>query len=282
MKISLASDNQIVTHLASSVKTCRGPAHLFIMSASLLLSEASTQPDLVRSLIRYIHSDRLAAGDRLPPIRALAARFGVTGSAVRDAQIQLQTMGMIKILPRSGAFVQSVNFAPLVGALTDTMDNALMQADPSLFHLLDARQLIEVECATAAARRRRLEDLLPIREALAATLAAAEPLDENASTEARMAHYDADMRFHLAIAELAGNPVLTTMLRSLLGLLKPHLVQIPWRPERKELTVNAHLELFEALHSGDVEKVGHRMREHTGMARDSLLKNMWSSPYKGV
>ena len=158
MKISLASDNQIVTHLASSVKTCRGPAHLFIMSASLLLSEASTQPDLVRSLIRYIHSDRLAAGDRLPPIRALAARFGVTGSAVRDAQIQLQTMGMIKILPRSGAFVQSVNFAPLVGALTDTMDNALMQADPSLFHLLDARQLIEVECATAAARRRRMKD----------------------------------------------------------------------------------------------------------------------------
>ena len=142
--------------------------------------------------------------------------------------------------------------------------------------------MIEVECATAAARRRRLEDLLPIREALAATLAAAEPLDENASTAARMAHYDADMRFHLAIAELAGNPVLTTMLRSLLGLLKPHLVQIPWRPERKELTVNAHLELFEALHSGDVEKVGHRMREHTGMARDSLLKNMWSSPYKGV
>ena len=121
------------------------------MPPSLLLSEASTQHDLVRSLIRYIQSDRLAAGDRLPPIRALATRFGVTGSAVRDAQIQLQTMGMIKILPRSGAFVQSVNFASLVGALTDTMDNALIQADASLFHLLDARQLIEVECATAAA-----------------------------------------------------------------------------------------------------------------------------------
>lgn len=248
------------------------------MSSSLLLPETPHQQDLVRRLIRYIQSDRLSVGDRLPPIRALAERFGVTGSAVRDALIQLQTMGMIKILPRSGAFVQSVNFASLVGALTDTMDNALLQADASLFHLLDARQLIEVECATTAARRRRLEDLLPIREALAATLAAAEPLDENASTEARMAHYNADMRFHLAIAELAGNPVLTTILRSLLGLLKPHLVQIPWSPRRKELTINAHLELFEALHSGDVEKVRHRMSEHTGMARDSLLKNMWSSP----
>ena len=240
---------------------------------------APPQLDLVRALIRSIQSDRLAAGDRLPPIRTLAERFEVTGSAVRDALIQLQTMGMIRILPRSGAFVQSVNFASLVGALSDTMDNALMEADASLFHLLDARQLIEVECATAAARRRRLEDLLPIREALAATLAAAEPLDENSSIEARTAHYDADMRFHLAIAELAGNPVLTTMLRSLLGLLKPHLVQIPWSPRRKELTVNAHLELFEALHSGDVEKVGVRMKEHTGMARDSLLRNMSSSPH---
>ena len=249
------------------------------MPSTLRLPKVPHQQDLVRSLIRYIHSDRLAAGDRLPPIRTLAERFGVTGSAVRDALIQLQTMGMIRILPRSGVFVQSVNFASLVGALADTMDNALVQADASLFHLLDARQLIEVECATAAARRRRLEDLLPIREALAATLAAAEPLDENSSIEARTAHYNADIRFHLAIAELAGNPVLTTMLRSLLSLLKPHLLQIPWSPRRKELTVNAHLELFEALHSGDVEKVGQRMKEHTGMARDSLLRNMWSSPH---
>ena len=248
------------------------------MPQSTPLPATQSQPDLVRSLIRHIRSDGLAAGDRLPPIRELAGLFRVTGSAVRDAQIQLQTMGMIKIVPRSGAFVQSVNFASLVGAMTDTLDNALMQADPSLFHLLDARQLIEVECATTAARRRRMEDLLPIREALAETLAAAEPLDEDSSTEARMVHYDADMRFHLAIAELAGNPVLTTMLRSLLGLIKPHLLQIPWSAERKELTVNAHLEIFEALQSGDVEKVRQCMSDHTGMARDSLLKRMWSSP----
>lgn len=248
------------------------------MSTTLPVYEHSTQPDLVQELIRQIKSDGLAAGDRLPPIRALAERFGVTGSAVRDAQIQLQTMGLIKIMPRSGAVVQPVNFEPLVGAFTNTLENALTQADPTLFHLLDARQLIEVECATTAARRRRHEDLLPIREALVDTLAAAEKLDEDSSGEARMAHYDADMRFHLAIAEVAGNPVLTTMLRSLLGLIKPHLVQIPWNAERKALTVNAHLGIFEALQSGDAEKVHQCMSDHTGMARDSLLKKMWSSP----
>ena len=241
-------------------------------------SPSTVPEDLPRELIRLIKSNGLEEGDRLPPIRALAERFEVTSSAVRDAQIQLQTMGLIKILPRSGAVVQTVNFEPLVGAFADTLDSALAQADPNLFHLLDARQLIEVECATQAAQKRQMEDLLPLREALAETLNAAEPLDEKSTVKARRKHYEADMAFHLAIAELAGNPVLTTMLRSLLELLKPHLVQIPWSKERKELTVNAHLELFEALRSGDVKKIGKRMTEHTGMARDSLLKKLWDTP----
>ena len=38
------------------------------------------------------------------------------------------------------------------------------------------------------------------------------------------------------------------------------------------------LDLFEALRSGDVEKALTRMTEHTGMARDSLLKKLWDTP----
>ena len=249
---------------------------ILLLLAMPLLPTA--QSDLVKKLIEQIKSDNLEPGDRLPSIRALADLYGVTASEVRDAQIQLQTMGLIKIVPRSGAVVQSVSFAPMVGALANTLDNAMMQSDPSLFHLLDARQLIEVECASLAAQNRRMEDLLPLREALAETLGSAELLDENVTIEDRAIHDGADMRFHLAIAELAGNPVLTTMLKSLLELLKPHLTQIPWNKERKELSVNAHLELFEAIRSGDVEKVRTRMTEHTGMARDSLLKKLWDTP----
>ncbi len=234
--------------------------------------------DLVRELIVQIKADGLTEGDRLPSIRALAERYEVTASAVRDAQIQLQTMGLIKILPRSGAVVQSVDFAPLIGAFTNTLESALAQSDPSLFHLLDARQLIEVECATMAAKKRKMEDLLPLRDALGETLKTAETLDENSTVEERTSHYGADTCFHLAIAELAGNPVLTTMLRSLMELLKPHLVQIPWSNKRRELTINAHLELFECLRSGDVRKVHRCMTEHAGMARDSLLERLWDTP----
>jgi len=68
----------------------------------------------------------------MPSIRALAERFGVTGSTIRDAQIQLQTMGMIKIVPRSGAVVRSVNLAPMVDAMAETLNCALSQAEPHL------------------------------------------------------------------------------------------------------------------------------------------------------
>ena len=241
------------------------------------LPTAGTQPDLVRDLIDVIRTESLAVGDRLPSIRALAERFGVTGSTIRDAQIQLQTMGMIKIVPRSGAVVRSVNLAPMVDAMAETLNSELSQAEPRLFHLLDARQLIEVECATEAARRRRTEDLLPIREALNETIATVKTLGRNANAQACAAHFDADMRFHLAIADLAGNPVLTTMLRSVLELLKPYLVRIPWTRKRQQVTTNAHKAMFESLKSGDVDKVRDCMNEYTELARDSLLKQAWSS-----
>jgi DNA-binding FadR family transcriptional regulator len=42
-----------------------------------------------------------------------------------------------------------------------------MQVDNNLFHLLESRQLLEIECVRQSAKRRRLEDFFPIRESLA-------------------------------------------------------------------------------------------------------------------
>ncbi len=234
--------------------------------------------EVTRALIRSIQADGLGVGDKLPSIRALAERFAVNPSLVRDALMQVQTMGLIRIVSRSGAFVQALDYSPLVGALTETLDHAVMQADSSLFHLLDARQLIEEECVSAAARRGRVEDLLPVRDALEETLKTAEALEVHATTEERLVHYHADIGFHLAIAKLAGNPVLTAMLRSILGLLEPHLVRLPGGEKRKEATRQAHLEVYEALLSGDVEEARRRMNQHVGMAREVLLEELRSLP----
>jgi GntR family transcriptional repressor for pyruvate dehydrogenase complex len=233
---------------------------------------------VARQLIRAIQSDGLVVGDRLPSIRELARRFDASASVVRDALMQVQTMGLVKILPRSGAFVQSADYTPLVGVLTETFETFLGQMDHNLFHLLETRELIEVECAARAARRRRLEDLLPVREALDRMEDAIDRMHAPDSDAARIDFVNADIEFHAGIAQIAGNPILVTMLRALLGLMRPHLAQIPWTMERKEVTSLAHLKLYDALLDGDSDRAAAAMREHLKMAYDGLLKKIWSRP----
>jgi GntR family transcriptional repressor for pyruvate dehydrogenase complex len=234
-----------------------------------MIQAQNKSQQLVRELIQHIRSDGLGVGDRLPSIRHLAARLGVGTGAVRDAMMQAQTMGLVTIRPRSGAFVQSLNYAPLVDALSNTLEASLLQVDHNLFHLLEARQLVEVELARLAAQRRRLEDLLPVREALDAMVAAAQADDCQDFVAA-------DVRFHTEIARIGGNSVMVTILAAMLGLLRPYLVRLPWTPQRRLRTDQSHAEIYQALVAGNPEQAGAGMRAHLGMAYESLLSRVQS------
>ncbi len=213
----------------------------------MIQSSADRSQQLLRDLVRQIQADGLAVGDRLPSIRRLAARMGLGISAVRDAMMQAQTLGLVKVHPRSGAFVQSLTYAPLVDALADTLESSLLEVDHNLFHLIEARQLIEVELVSLAAQRRRLEDLLPVRETLEAMAAAI-------AEDSCQRFIEADVQFHLEIARIAGNSVLLTMLQAMLTLLRPYLMRLPWTAERQTRTDRSHSEIYDALIAGDAEQ----------------------------
>jgi DNA-binding FadR family transcriptional regulator len=227
--------------------------------------------EIVRDLIRQVQSDGLTIGERLPSIRQLAEKFQVSASVIRDALMQVQAMGLVKIQPRSGAYVQSVNYAPLVNVLAETLEGAVMQVDENLFHLIEARLVLEVECVGQAAQRRRLEDLLPLRGLL-------DKMDDTSNSKSRADFMEFDIMFHLRIAQLAGNPVLLTMLRTLLGSLRPHLVQLPWGAKHRSTTCHSHAAIYEALVAGDVDQARASMRAHLKLALDSLLARVQSVP----
>jgi DNA-binding FadR family transcriptional regulator len=216
---------------------------------------------MARRLIEYIRAEELAVGDRLPSIRQLALTFDVSPNVIRDALVKAQTLGLVKIHPRSGAFVQSLSYAPLVDALATTFDTALMQVDHNLFHVLDARRCLEIEVAGQAAARRRLEDLLPLRQAV----------DAMRQSKNRLECVEADVAFHLGIARIAGNPILVTILRSLLDLLRPYLNAVPWNADNRARSDRTHVEIYQALLDGDVQRARACLNEHLGYARESLL-----------
>jgi GntR family transcriptional repressor for pyruvate dehydrogenase complex len=227
---------------------------------------------MVRQLVDHIRSEGLTVGDRLPSIRTLSEKLKVSTSLVRDAMIQAQAMGMIKLHPRSGAFVQSLSFASIVDALSDTLPATLLTQDHNLIYVLDARRVVEIETVTQAAQRRRLEDMLPIRRAL-------EIMAQNPEAENRANYVRADIEFHLGIAQAAGNPVLTILLQSLLDCLRPYLLSLRWTPEHRLHTETSHSTLYEAILKGNIEAACAAMQGHLGLARDNLLREV-QSPFK--
>jgi len=218
----------------------------------------------VRKLIELIQTDGLTVGDRLPSIRTLSGRLGVNTSVIRDAIVQAQAIGLIRIHPRSGAFVQSPDYASVVALLSDTLPAVLMKHDHNLIYLLDARRALEMESVAQAALRHRLEELLPLRSAL-------ERMLNNSGREAVAEYVRADIDFHVGIAHAAGNPVMTLLVESLLNCLRPYLLGLPWSEERRLHTEQSHAALYEAILKRNAEAAHFAMEEHLSLARDKLL-----------
>lgn len=237
--------------------------------SQVVLPDQQQSQSVVRRLIEHIKSESLSVGDRLPSIRQLATKMSLSPNVIRDAMVQAQTMGLVELRPRSGAYIRSLDYAPLVDVLTDTLVTSLMQNDHSLFYLLESRELMEVELVSQAARRRRLEDLLPVREALdAMTKVTNEQADQSTK------FVDADVAFHLEIARIAGNPVLLAFLKAVLELLRPHLVSFhqSFKPEVREWTDRSHAAIYDALVEGDIELARREIHEHVGMAARNLVE----------
>jgi GntR family transcriptional repressor for pyruvate dehydrogenase complex len=233
--------------------------------------------DAVWELVR---TRGLTTGDRLPSIRELAERFAVKPSLVRDAVLKAESLGLVRVLPRAGVFLRTSGAAARAGAAAEglvatALRPALLSDDHNVLHLLDARRLVEIELVGRAAINRRLDDLLPIRQALDAMLGCRQ---EGARSE----YVRFDVRFHIEIARLGGNQVLLAVQRSLLELLVPYLNQLPDSKQRRGTTDSSHIAIYEALVAGDADRSRREMHAHLSLAYDSLLHDIQQPPAAGT
>lgn len=245
--------------------------------ANLTVGAGSDVADIWPHILALAEERQLQAGAQLPTVRELADRLGVKPSVVRDAFVRAEGRGMVRIVPRVGAFLQTSSTAAraLSGTteaeLPATFSHILSRGDGNVLHLLDARRLIETELMGRAAERRRLEDLLPARHALEAMLR----LPADAQRDLLVEH---DVRFHVALAQLAGNPVLAAIQQTLMELLRPFLKSVPPSLERRTLTDQSHGAIYSALVEGNAEAARCAMRAHLSMAYDCLLQDLQTTP----
>jgi DNA-binding FadR family transcriptional regulator len=216
-------------------------------------TELKAAPSIDERVIEFIVSNKLSPGDVLPSVRELARRMEVPFNAVRDALHRAQSLGLVEIRARSRVVVRDGHVEPRLASIGQNLKIDLTRQDPTPVNVFHARAVIETETVRKAAARRLPEDLMELKRLL---------------EEMRNAQHDrerfirADEQFHLTIARIAGNPVLHTVLDTLLKSLRPGRLADEPAPERMRRSMASHEALYRAMLEADPDKAGKLVADH--------------------
>lgn len=215
---------------------------------------------IVQQVEESICKGQLKAGDQLPAERELAQRFGVSRTAVREAVKTLREKGLVEAYSGRGTFVTNGTSQAMRQSL-DLMVRVNQQE--GLQHLAELRQVLEPEIAARAATRIDEQLRATMREAVAAM---------DVSLHDPDGYIEADLDFHLALAEAVGNPLILSLLDSIVGLLREQrsrIFKVVGGPERGQYH---HKRILAAIETRDPEAAREAMRAHlTQVLTDSSL-----------
>ncbi|HEX2350664.1 MAG TPA: FadR/GntR family transcriptional regulator [Ktedonobacterales bacterium] len=213
---------------------------------------------IVEQIQGRIVRGELRAGDRLPPERELALRFGASRTAVREALKTLAQMGLVDMRPGRGTIVTD-NTPDAMRSSLGLMLRVSHLGSPNA--LVELRQIIEPEIAALAAERADETHIAALREAVAT-------MDH--SLRRADTYIEADNRFHRTLALAARNALIVSLVDSIVGLLseqRARIFSVPGGPERGQVY---HKTLLEAVEQRDVERARTAMRAHLAQVSEDV------------
>ena len=211
---------------------------------------------IVRQIEESILKGELTAGSQLPAERDLAKQFGVSRTAVREAIKALQEKGLVDAFPGRGTFV--TNGTP--NSMRRSLDRLVKSGEEEgRAHLVEVRDILEPEIAALAAVRAGDQDVAAMQEAV-------EVMDTAAWDSDR--YIEADLDFHLALAEAAENPIVLSLIDSIVGLLREQrlrIFRVDGGPDRGQ---HHHRRILEAIRSRDPNAARTAMHAHLLQVRE--------------
>ena len=193
-----------------------------------------------RELERMVLEGELATGEKLNEL-ALASTLGVSRGPVREALRALAETGLVRLEKNRGVFVREVSVA-------------------------EADEIFEVRAALDRLAGRKLAaTILPAQ--LAELHAIVGRMHDTVAAGNAEGYHAANLRFHDALIEFAGNAKLIQMYRRLvneLNLFRRHTLADPRRLRQSTLE---HQEILALIARGDAEAAGETLYTHAMESR---------------
>jgi DNA-binding GntR family transcriptional regulator len=197
---------------------------------------------LTRLLEDEILNNTLKPGTRLDE-QALANRFHVSRTPVREALRHLASSGLVEIRRNQGATVKRLQTGELI----------------EMFQVMAE---LEGLCARLSARRMNAEECARLRELHDACAA-------RASEGRHEQFFQANNEFHEVIYSGSRNAYLGAEIRKLANRLNVYRWYVTFQPRRMRHSVAEHLGIVEAIEAGEDEMAHRLMREHVDLLAGS-------------
>lgn len=204
---------------------------------------------------KAVLSKVLTPGDRLPPERELAERFGISRPVVHDALVDLEQKGVIEIRPRQGSFVKdfrtdgSIDLA--LSLLSHSSGSTLVSLIDDIFRV---RLLFGSDSAFLAAKT-------PYKDCSRLLEIVGLEFIDNTYSSLELAEYD--YAFHHQVALLSGNSLYPLLLNS----FKPFLLRMLIR----FYEYYRNNKIFQSEHEAVCRFIAHSQPEAAAEAMEKLL-----------
>lgn len=178
-------------------------------------------------------------GEKLPIEPALMQAYGVGRSSIREAVRILANSGVLRVQQGLGTFVEESN------GIEEPFQQRLKRA--AVDDLDEVRQLLEAKVAEKAAQNRTEEDILKMEGYL-------KQRKDAASADDLAACIEADINFHVCIAEASGNSILTDLYKTVAHHLKSHFLKKYSSTDVFKNTQQLHKNLFNSIKAREPQK----------------------------
>lgn len=196
------------------------------------------------SIREAIVEGRLEVDERLPTEEELAQRFGVSRPTIREALKRLAAQNLVRSRrgPTGGTFVTRPSLEEYASTLANATTLMVSIGEFSLTDITEARHQLELICCRLAAQHRTQVHLAEMKSEL------------ETQRNAKLSDTDfcaSDVRFHRAMVNATENPVLQFVMVAVIEALLPIANLVVFRFRERELIVNQHQRLYEALKARD-------------------------------
>lgn len=213
---------------------------------------------VVRDLVAAVVTGEVKPGEILPPEGVLSQSFGVSRTVIRESVKRVEEKGLLTVAQGRGT---TVNEPSTWNVLDPVVLSALVDHDDSLGVLDDlavVRGSLEGSMATAAAERISPENATVLGAAYERMVSTLDDID---------AYNEADFNFHNAVMEQSGNRLAANINRILFARARAssRFTGTP-QQEARELTLEEHRRVLEAIVGGDATGAEQAMRDHIARA----------------